>query len=55
MKVSTSRLTQDKTTGQFSPTTRYRDYAISRDLIHWDSRPLAPTAKPDGGTGSTRR
>jgi hypothetical protein len=24
--------TLDKTTGQFSPTTRYRDYAISRDL-----------------------
>jgi hypothetical protein len=27
--------TLDKTTGQFSPTTRYRDYAISRDVIHW--------------------
>lgn len=22
----------------FSPTTRYRDYAISRDLIHWESQ-----------------
>ena len=30
--------TLDKTTGQFSPTTRYRDYAISRDLIHWESQ-----------------
>ncbi|MCA8949149.1 MAG: DUF3427 domain-containing protein [Planctomycetes bacterium] len=30
--------TLDKTSGQFSPTTRYRDYAISRKLIHWESQ-----------------
>jgi hypothetical protein len=30
--------TLDKTSGQFSPTTRYRDYAINRDLIHWESQ-----------------
>lgn len=30
--------TLDKTSGHFSPTTRYRDYAISRDLIHWESQ-----------------
>jgi superfamily II DNA or RNA helicase len=30
--------TLDKTEGQFSPTTRYRDYAISRQLIHWESQ-----------------
>jgi superfamily II DNA or RNA helicase len=30
--------TLDKTTGGFSPTTRYKDYAISRDLIHWESQ-----------------
>lgn len=30
--------TLDKTSGQFSPTTRYRDYAISRDRIHWESQ-----------------
>ena len=24
--------------GGFSPTTRYRDYAISRELIHWESQ-----------------
>jgi len=30
--------TLDKTDGQFSPTTRYRDYAISRSLIHWESQ-----------------
>jgi len=30
--------TLDKTSGQFSPTTRYRDYAINRELIHWESQ-----------------
>jgi superfamily II DNA or RNA helicase/HKD family nuclease len=30
--------TLDKTTGGFSPTTRYRDYAVSRELIHWESQ-----------------
>lgn len=30
--------TLDKTAGSFSPTTRYRDYAISRDLVHWESQ-----------------
>ena len=40
--------TLDKTTGQFSPTTRYRDYAISRDLIHWESQ---PATRADSETG----
>ena len=30
--------TLDKTGGGFSPTTRYRDYAISRELVHWESQ-----------------
>ena len=30
--------TLDKTSGAFSPTTRYRDYAVSRNLIHWESQ-----------------
>lgn len=30
--------TLDKSAGSFSPTTRYRDYAISPDLIHWESQ-----------------
>ncbi len=30
--------TLDKTSGSFSPTTRYRDYAISPRLIHWESQ-----------------
>ena len=40
--------TLDKTSGQFSPTTRYRDYAISRDLIHWESQSVT---RVDGETG----
>ena len=38
----------DKTSGQFSPTTRYRDYAISRDLIHWESQSVT---RADSDTG----
>jgi len=40
--------TLDKTSGQFSPTTRYRDYALSRELIHWESQ---STTRADSETG----
>jgi superfamily II DNA or RNA helicase/HKD family nuclease len=40
--------TLDKTSGHFSPTTRYRDYAISRDLIHWESQSVT---RADSETG----
>lgn len=40
--------TLDKTAGQFSPTTRYRDYAISRELIHWESQSTTRAASPTG-------
>lgn len=40
--------TLDKSRGGFSPTTRYRDYAISRDLIHWESQ---STTSEGGETG----
>ena len=40
--------TLDKTTGQFSPTTRYRDYAISTELIHWESQ---SATRADSETG----
>lgn len=40
--------TLDKTRGQFSPTTRYRDYAISRELIHWESQSVT---RADSETG----
>ncbi|WP_040491871.1 DUF3427 domain-containing protein [Ilumatobacter nonamiensis] len=40
--------TLDKSGGGFSPTTRYRDYAISRELIHWESQ---STTRADSQTG----
>jgi hypothetical protein len=40
--------TLDKSSGGFSPTTRYRDYAISRSLIHWESQSIT---RADSTTG----
>ena len=40
--------TLDKSSGSFSPTTRYRDYAISPRLIHWESQ---STTRADSDTG----
>jgi hypothetical protein len=40
--------TLDKTTGAFSPTTRYRDYAISSELVHWESQSVT-RAESDTG------
>lgn len=40
--------TLDKSTGSFSPTTRYRDYAISPTLIHWESQGVT---RADSETG----
>jgi superfamily II DNA or RNA helicase len=40
--------TLDKTSGHFSPTTRYRDYAISPDLIHWESQSITRARSETG-------
>lgn len=40
--------TLDKSVGGFSPTTRYRDYAISPELIHWESQSATAVASPTG-------
>jgi hypothetical protein len=40
--------TLDKTSGQFSPTTSYKDRAINRELIHWESQ---STTRADSETG----
>jgi superfamily II DNA or RNA helicase len=40
--------TLDKTEGQFSPTTRYRDYAISRELVHWESQSVTRAESETG-------
>src|SRR5665213_79061 len=34
--------------GKFSPTTRYRDYAISPTLVHWESQSPAAAESPTG-------
>lgn len=40
--------TLDKTSGHFSPTTRYRDYAITRELLHWESQSVTRAASATG-------
>jgi superfamily II DNA or RNA helicase/HKD family nuclease len=40
--------TLDKTSGEFSPTTRYRDYAISPELVHWESQSGTRAESPTG-------
>lgn len=38
-----------KSEKSFSPTTMYRDYAISPDLFHWESQNATSTGSPAGG------
>ncbi len=40
--------TLDKTMGNFSPTTLYKDYAISPELIHWESQSMTRADSPTG-------
>ena len=40
--------TLSKTPGRFSPTTMYRDYAISQHLVHWESQSQTSEASPTG-------
>lgn len=47
-KVNLLVLTLDKSTGHFSPTTRYKDYAISPQLLHWESQSSLRAASPTG-------
>lgn len=47
-KAELLAFTLDKSSGAFSPTTRYRDYAISRSLVHWESQSLT---RADSETG----
>ncbi len=41
-------VTLEKTEKHYSPTTLYRDYAISPDLFHWESRSTVSEASPTG-------
>lgn len=41
-------ITLDKSERDFSPTTRYRDYAMSPELFHWESQSVTREASPTG-------
>jgi superfamily II DNA or RNA helicase/HKD family nuclease len=41
-------VTLDKSGKDFSPTTRYRDYAISPELFHWETQGAASVSRPSG-------
>jgi superfamily II DNA or RNA helicase/HKD family nuclease len=41
-------VTLDKSGRGFSPTTRYRDYALSPDLFHWETQAAASVSRPSG-------
>lgn len=41
-------VTLDKSDGTFSPTTRYRDYAISPTRFHWETQSIASVARESG-------
>jgi len=41
-------VTLDKSDGNFSPTTAYRDYALSRTLFHWESQSTTSADSPTG-------
>jgi hypothetical protein len=47
-KADLFAFTLDKTHGGFSPTTRYRDFAISRELIHWESQSTTSAGSETG-------
>jgi len=41
-------ITLEKAPGRFSPSTMYRDYAISPSLFHWESQSTTSVASPTG-------
>ncbi len=46
--VDVLTITFDKTAKHFSPTTRYKDYAISQKLLHWESQSGTREESPTG-------
>ena len=41
-------VTLDESAASFSPTTRYRDYAISPTLFHWETQTAASVERESG-------
>ena len=48
LKMDVFLFTVDKSSSGFSPTTRYRDYAISPKLVHWESQSTTSSTSPTG-------
>jgi superfamily II DNA or RNA helicase/HKD family nuclease len=48
LKTDIFLFTADKSSSGFSPTTRYRDYAISSTLVHWESQSTISSSSPTG-------
>ena len=53
-KPSPSLVTFQKTEKEFSPTTMYQDYPISRELLHWETQAQTTRAVNQGGTYPSR-
>jgi superfamily II DNA or RNA helicase len=51
-RIDALLVTLNKADGNFSPTTAYRDYAMTRTLFHWESQ---STTGPDSPTGQRYR
>jgi hypothetical protein len=47
-KTDVMAFTLSKTPGRFSPTTMYRDYVISQNLVHWESQSQTSEASETG-------
>jgi hypothetical protein len=47
-KTDLCAFTLDKTSGSFSPTTSYKDRAISRELIRWESQSMTGAESESG-------
>jgi hypothetical protein len=47
-KTDLLAFTIDKSVGHFSPTTRYKDYAITPSLVHWESQSRTREASETG-------
>jgi uncharacterized protein DUF3427 len=48
-------VTLDKSGKSFSPTTRYRDYASSPAVFHWETQAAASASRPSGAAMSRAR
>jgi hypothetical protein len=48
LKTDIFLFTADKSSSGFSLTTRYRDYAISSTLVHWESQSTVSSSSPTG-------